>query len=303
MNNIFYLFFIYLIVGNSDYVFADDLKFLSDGVALKSFSLSDIKKMDSTNVEYYDHVTRKTFNYTGTPLLKLINSVLSEQVKNIVEIEFISKNGYKAYFTFNNFFKINAILTYKTVDNSKFERFSRTGGALVTLGPYYLVWDFSSIPKTENSKNEDKFQYNSVYQIDQINFITNIVDFGIHNSTVDKEIILGYRTFKRYCLSCHGINHWGGNIGVDFNKSKTLENKGSDYIIKYALDPLAINSKTKMEALPKFKNRDAMAKSIISFLSFAQNSEKYIKDKKIDADKIRYSELKGILNEIQNSKK
>ena len=272
---------------------ADDFQLFLNGQNQKIYSIEEMKQMKSTQVEFYDHVTRKTDFYKGVPFLSLINLIEANQVKKIVEVELTSVNGYKAYFPIESFYKVDAILTYQAVGESKFERFSQKEKKMVNLGPYYLVWDFKTIGKF------DKNQFNSVYQITKINLISNMLDFGVRDSKVDQNIILGYRTYKKYCLSCHAIGNWGGEVGADLIKKKTIESHGADFLVKYALDPKSINPQTKMLPLPKYKNSESMAQGIADFLTFAKNPEEYIQSKKIEADKPRYQALKNILNDVR----
>lgn len=289
------LFFIFsLIVSRS---FAqnknDDLLILVNGEKYKSLEIATIKRLKANTVDFYDHASRKSESFKGVPLIPLLTSILPEQLKKTVEVELISSNGYKTYFPIESFYKVDAILSYVAL-NGKFERYSWKEKLMVPLGPYYLVWDFKSIGK------EDKNQYSSVYQIKQINLITNIVDFEVHDIKNNETIILGFRTYKKYCLSCHAVGPWGGEIGADLIKMKTLESRGADFITKYALNPQSINSQTKMLPLPKYKNRVAMAQGLVEFLNFASNPDQYIKSKKIESDKIRYDSFKTIVNEMRN---
>ena len=222
--------------------------------------------------------------FMGVPLKFLMNANLPEEFSRTVEVELISTNGFKNYFSMENFLKVDAIVSFEA-ENAKFERFSIKEKKIVQLGPYYLLWDFKSMSP------EDKYQYNSVYQINKINLITNAVDFETSHVKNNESINLGFRTYKRYCLSCHAIGAWGGEIGIDLIKSKTLAKKGADFIKNYALDPHAINPETKMLALPKYKNREKMAQGLVEFLDFASHPNQGQKNK--DAS------LKTIINEMK----
>lgn len=274
----------------------DSLKLAVNGVEQKALSLEEIKKLKTATVEFYNYNMRKSEVFRGTHFNALLSSVLPEQIKKTVEVELVSSNGYKSYFPIENFSKVDAFVTYESAEG-KFERYSTKEKTIVPLGPYYLVWDFKTLG------TEDKNQYNSVYQITTINLITNIVDFGVHEIKNNDKLILGYRTYKKYCLSCHAIGTWGGDIGADLVQRKTLEKKGPDFIKKYVLNPQAVNPQTKMLALPKYKNSESMADGINEFLSFAGNPQLYIKDKKIDSDKARYESLKNIMEDMRSSKK
>jgi hypothetical protein len=269
-----------------------ELHFLVDGKKQKTLDLSTIQQLKASTVEYYDHVYRKAERFKGIPFIALLTYALPDALKNVVELEFISINGYKTYIPIENFYKVESILSYEAV-NAKFERYSQKEKEIISLGPYYLVWDFKTIG------TEDKFQYSSVYQIDQINLITNAVDFSVHEVKDNEAVAMGFRTYKKYCLSCHAIENWGGNIGIDLVNKKILEKKGSDYIIQYALEPKVINQATKMRPLPKYNNRLAMAKGVSEFLNFAANPDRYITNKKIKSDIIRYDAFKKIINEMK----
>jgi hypothetical protein len=273
---------------------SDKLILLLNGEEHKSIEMSAIREMKPSVVEFYDLAYRKSDTFKGVPFVSLFSSFFPSEIKKAVEIELISLNGYKTYIPIENFYKVDSYLTYESTIG-KFERFSLKEKQIVHLGPYYLVWDFKTIGK------EDRFQYNSVYQINKINLITNAVEFLPQDVKKNETIDLGYRTYKKYCLSCHAIDTWGGNISVDLIKKKTLEIKGADYIVKYALDPKSINPKTKMRPLPKYKNSEAMAKGVAEFLKFATNPTIYMK--KPETTKVRYESLKIIMDEMSKEMK
>lgn len=293
---IIYLFIIICFFNIPAYAKVDDLIIQIDGEKYKTLKQEEIKDLKAINVDYYDYALRKSENFVGFSFSTLLTKYLATHLDKIVEVEFISNNGYKTYLPFESLKRVNSVLTYASTANDKFERYSQKEKAIVPLGPYYLVWDFKSIGE------EDKYLYSSVYQISQINFITNKIDFGINDSNVDKSITLGFRTYKRYCLSCHAIEEWGGDLSLDLIKKKTLEKKGAEFIIKYALDPSKMNKNTKMLPLPKYKNNPAMARGIVDFLFFAGNTDLYIKNKKIGPESIRYENIKTIMNEMRTKK-
>ena len=293
---------IFLLLLTTSSLFAEtkenDLTLSIDGVFKKKYSLEELKHLKSSNVEFYDHLLRKSDFFKGVVFSRLLEDSNAFDLNKIIEIELISKNGYKSYFSTDMFLKTEAILAYEAVGGSKFERFSQKDKKIVSLGPYYLVWDFKTL-----THDQDRMQYNSVYQINKINFITNTVDFGIQKDTSDDKINLGYRTYKKYCLSCHAIGTWGGEIGSDLIKKKVIELKGSQFLIKYALDPKSQNPQTNMLPLPKYKNSEAMAESIVDFLKFVQNADHFLNETKIKKDKARYGALKSILEDVSGNKK
>lgn len=262
----------------------EDLILLVNGEKQKSLNLEALKKLKIVTLDFYDHASRKSDRFTGVPFKFLMNANLPEEFSRTVEVELISTNGFKNYFSMENFLKVDAIISYEAV-NGKFERFSIKEKKIVQLGPYYLVWDFKSMGL------EDKYQYNSVYQINKINLITNAVDFETSHVKNNESIHLGFRTYKRYCLSCHAIGAWGGELGIDLIKNKILAKKGADFIKKYALDPHSLNAETKMLALPKYKNREKMAQGLVEFLDFASHPNLIKKDQD-DSLKIIINEMK-----------
>lgn len=294
---IFYLFIITCLINTLSFAKDDALIIQINGEKYKTIKADEIKNLKAINIEYYDHALRKSETFTGVPFSTLMTQYLAEYFDKIVEVEFISDNGYKTYLPIESLKLVDSVLTYATPSSNKFERYSQKEKTSVPLGPYYLVWNFKTIGK------EDKYHYSSIYQISQINFITNKMDFGVHDPKVDQSITLGFRTYKRYCLSCHAIESWGGDLSIDLIKKKTLETKGADFIMKYALDPMSMNKNTKMLPLPKYKNSQAMVLGIVDFLVFAGNTDLYIKNKKIESDKTRYESIKAIINEMSTKNK
>lgn len=294
---IIFLNLLFILFSHTSYATAnDDLVILVNGEKQKTITMADVKKLTSKDVEYYDYRLRKSEKYKGVSLLTLLNLILPEQIKKTVEIEFFSSNGYKTYYPIENFYKVDGILAYESTAG-KFERYSIKDKSIISLAPYFLVWDFKSDAK------EDKHQYGSAYQVNIVNLNSTAIDFGVTSLKGNENVTLGYRTYKRYCLSCHAIGKWGGDIAIDLVKMNIVENKGSDFIMKYVFDTSSHNSHNEMITLPKYKNIDSMALAVVEFLKFTSSPDLYLKNNKINPSNVRYEEFKNILKDIKENKK
>lgn len=195
-----------------------------NGEPQKNLDLATLKKSKIAVVNHFNSLNKRSEPYRGIPLSSLMSLAIPNQLKEVVEIELVSVNGFKSYYSAEMLQKVDSILSYERTDGENFVRFSQKEKMLVPLGPYYFVWDFKNLAKDQREV------YNSVYQVKKINFVTNKIDFGV-NEGLDKEIFLGLRTYKKYCLSCHAIGKLGGDISFDFIKKKTLESKGAEFFI------------------------------------------------------------------------
>lgn len=293
-NKIMMILFCFLLSFTSWAEITYDLTILVDGKKVKTLTPSDLKKIKLVKLDFYNSVSKRSEDYRGWIFSDLMQVAGVDKGKSIVEVEFSAVNGFKSYFSYDMFVKAPAILSYERVDGEKFVRYSQKEKMLVDLGPYYLIWDQKKMSASEQQP------YNSVYQINQINFLTNQIDFGLVADKVDSNLYLGLRSYKKYCLSCHALGKLGGNLAMDLLQKNILEAKGDDYFIKYTLAPASVFAQTKMLPLPKFKNSQAMAQGIVEFLKFAKNPEKVLKTIKAKSGQsVLYNELSQLVDEMK----
>lgn len=267
---------------------ADSLKLSLNGVAQATLTMQGLRKMKATTVDFINADGTKGETYKGVAFSDLV-AASKIPFDQVVEAEFVAKNGYK-YYVNKAAFARNVILSYERTDQKKFERFSSKEDMIIELGPYYLIWDYEGITE------EEKPLYHSVYQVNEINFVTNSINFGVHETADRASVVTGYNTYKKYCLSCHAVNGVGGTLSNDLNKDNVIQKKGEDYVVKYALDPKSVNPNSKMLPLPSFKNREVMARSVVDFLKFLKDpSEEH---KKHANDKKHVEMLKEMMREM-----
>lgn len=251
-------------------------------------NLTAIKGMKTENINFYNYATKRMEVYKGIPFLNFLELTVSNQFKNIVEVELIAENDFKYYVSMDQIRKTHSVLSFDRADGDKFVRYSTKNKILVPLGPLYLVWDLKDIPRNE------RLDYTSVYQIKAINVKTNRLTFGIHENAVDQSVYLGYQTYKKHCLSCHSLGKLGGDVSFDLLQRKTLEKKGERYVLKYILRPSAMNPKTRMLPLPNYKNKMELAHGVVDFLKFMRNPKDLLEKKDIRKDHKSYKELKQL---------
>ncbi|MBY0517284.1 MAG: cytochrome c [Bacteriovoracaceae bacterium] len=284
------LFFTTLLFISS--AFANSLNVKLDGEFVIEMKEEDLKKSNTQVVEFYNFVTKKSEPYKGVRLRELFKKVFTGP-HNIVEVEFISKNGFKSYISLDQARLGDPILAFERADGEKFVRYSQKEKALVDLGPYYVVWNLKNVPLPQQPF------YSSIYQVVGVNLITSSMNFGIDSKESNESIELGARTYKRYCLSCHALNGTGGDLGVSLLKFQVLKEKGANYIKQYALDPLKSNPRTKMLPLPAFKNREAMAQGLVDFLAFVEDPKHTLREAEKLPNKKRYLLLKALLEDAK----
>lgn len=285
-------FFLLLILVFTHAALAGSFKVLMDGKPFKEFTESEIRALKPVEVSFYNGVSKRVEPYRGVNLRALFYKEI-EGKHNIVEVEFRSQNGFRSYFSLQLAKNADPILAYERADGQPFSRYSVKEKQLVSLAPYYVVWDMSNLPLQQQAL------YNSIYQVVEVNLITSAVNFGIDQIDATDGIDLGYRTYKRYCLSCHAIDKWGGNLGIDIVKHEVLRKKGEDYIIRYALDPSSVNPKTKMLPLPAFRNREEMAQGLIEFIKFVTMPDEYILAAKKAGREPKFQNLSQIIKEVK----
>lgn len=324
------IFFINILLSIVTYAqITENLTIQLDGKTVKVLTPSELKKIPKSKIDFYNYVTKRVETYNGLPLNAVTKLALPEKAQQIVELEFKSINGYVSYFTQDMFDKTPAFLGFERADGEKFIRYSQKEKALISLAPYYLLWEQPELLKDEQlilnsifqinqvnylmdfapyslvwdqseSPKDEHLVFNSVYQINQINYLTNKINFGLVTDKVEGNLILGLRTYKKYCLSCHALGKLGGNIGINLLDKDILTRKGEDYFVKYTLTPASINPYTAMLPLPQFRNNQEMVKGLIEFLQFTKNPAPVLKKIKESTRREHYDELSKLVEEMKN---
>ena len=281
------LFFLITTTG-----YASDIAITIDGKLSSSLKLDEIKKMRTQEVEFFNIVTKRAELYRGVPTLTVIEKFYPDS-QNLVEVNFVSENGFRSYVEMDRLRGTSSILSFERADGDKFVRFSQKEKILVPLAPLYLVWDL------KDKKGEERLSLSSIYQIKSINLQTSKSEFGLKESSVDESVYLGLQTYRAHCISCHAIGSEGGDVAFDLVKRKTLKTRGADYVAKYILNPVAMNPKTKMLPLPRYKNQAMMAQGVVNFLKFMQNPEELLKKKKASERDSSYKALQEIVKTMK----
>ncbi len=263
-----------------------EISFLIDGQEHKSLTLAEVKKMKAEEVEYFHRLTKRAEKYRGVSTLSLLESVYPDFAKKYVAVEFKTKNEFYGYHPVDRLQKFHSILAYERADGDTFTRFSTRTQTLVRLAPLYLVWN------TKNITRQERDVLTSLYQIHSINVLTKKIELINSN----EQIMKGYAIYKAQCLSCHALGSLGGKSGGNLVERKVLQNRGTDYVKRYLINPRSLNPKSVM--LPIYADdKEAAATSVIEFLEFAQDPEKKVQ--KENPKSSSYSELKNIVQELQ----
>lgn len=286
-NHIFVFFAFFSTISG----FAQEVTVNLDGKTHAKISLEEIKQLKTEEVEFFNNVTLRSERYRGVPTLKFIEKFYPE-IQNVVEIEFISGTDFNPLVDIEQLRRTNSVLSFERSDGDKFVRYSKKEKILVPLGPLYLVWNLKQL------KREDRLLFTSIYQIKTINLITNKVDFGVKESSVNASVYLGYQSYKRHCLSCHALGNLGGGVSFDLLKNKTLESKGEEYVKKYIRNPELVNPKTKMLPFPKFNNQQDMINGVVDFLNFVQNPDTVLKKQNGGSEPASYKVLRQLMKDI-----
>lgn len=272
---------------------ADSLTIQLNDQAYRLISSSEILEYRSQDIDFYNRITHRMEKYRGIPFLYLLNKVAAEEVDKISEIELICENNFHYYIPISSILTTPSILSYMRADGDKFVRFSEKQKILVPLGPFYLIWDL------KDKKRQEKIEFPSVYQIKGINLLTKEKDFGLENADLESGLYLGYQTYKRHCISCHSLKKIGGDLAANLIQTKSLKRLGEEKFKKYILDPKSIEPKTKMLGLPNYVNRKEMADSIVTFLQYVENPEKFENEENNKNRSESYSKFRELINGLR----
>jgi hypothetical protein len=253
----------------------------------------DLSTLQVQDMQVYSQPIKTTEGYRGFTFMDLLKLAAPKDMAKVVEVELCTANDYKVYYPISMFQKVTSLMSFARTDGAPFVRFSGLRKELISLSPYYLVWDHRQM------STHEKALYNNIYQVRAVNFVTAPVILGVNPQEVDANIQLGQRTYKQFCLACHALQSEGGQVSMNFLERNTIALKGRDYFVKYALDPEKMNPRTVMPGLPNFQNRENMAQAVVDFLLFMEKPEAFYKDKKITPLQERYKKLTRLLEEAR----
>ena len=120
-------------------------------------------------------------------------------------LEFHALDGYVSRIEVSRFAEESAYLVFARRDGAPFRVDNVQQNQMgLPLGPYYLVWDNISSPelRLEGARNWP-------YQVSEVRFVT-VSDEALLPAGLDPGFHEGAGLVKRYCLSCHNVNGFGG---------------------------------------------------------------------------------------------
>lgn len=239
---------------------AKALVIYQDGKFLKSYSRSEFLNIgESKKIKFYNYNNNKSTTYLGIEIDYILKN-LNIDSNEIEEVVFNCLNGYQPYLNYQLFKNRKAYLTYKTAGAKPFTRFSQKTKKIVDLGPYYLVW------KLDDLHQKYRFKYSSIYKIQAIDFKTKLFKLPFNkNTNLD-----GFKTYKRYCLSCHKINNNGGSLSSELLDSKYLKSEVD--FTRYVANPNSVNPNSEMLPFPNFANKNYKIKNIFSMLTLLKQA-------------------------------
>ena len=238
------------------------IELLIDGKKHATVTVEEIKKMKSSDVEYYHRLIKRAEPYKGVPTTYLLEKAYPGFATKYSEVEFHGLDEYKSYVPVSQLLRYNSILSYQRADGDAFVRISTRTKTLTPLAPLYLVWDMRLVPKAERDA------LSSAYQIHVINMISK----SVKTTETDNKIVKGYGYYKQYCINCHSVGSRGGKIGPNLIERNVIETRGAEYFKKYVLNPQSMNPKSTMLAF-NVTNKEDIVDHVIEFLKFAKAPE------------------------------
>lgn len=202
--------------------------------------------------------------YTGYPAAPLLDAWLGERWRQPdAVIGFEARDGYLSMIPATQLLRYPAYLVYARSDGDDFSVETPPLNHLVSLGPWYLVWNNLLHPELQT----DGATY-WPYQVTKV----SLIDAGrlsrLYPPMLPERYRAGAALTEKYCLSCHQVNGVGGSK-MPMDISQWAATQSFARFATWVLDPSGKNPLTAMPPLAPEKpaaERQMLARQIYGYL-------------------------------------
>lgn len=160
----------------------------------------------------YDPILDRPQQFYGISFRKLIEQVYPwadlDSLKASYSLEFICKDGYAPLFRLDSLLKHEGFIVHSMLAENKEGRDSLP----THFQPFYLVW--------ENARTDNGSYW--PYALTELRLVDLEEEKKYLYPVKNKEVYAGLKVYKRYCLKCHSINGFGGEMGPELNYPKNI---------------------------------------------------------------------------------
>jgi cytochrome c2 len=232
------------------------------------FTQAQLKELSSpVTVRIYEPHVDGQRTYRAIPLAPILKSVYGPAWQSRgSDLVFTGGDGYQSVVAVEEFSKAPTLLAFGMASNKPFGfTHIRPPHQKVTLGPYYLIWNFNSTPELRS--DEDYSWPYKVIDVDLINFQDRYSKM-LPPTGSPAAVTRGFQAFRSYCMNCHQVGGQGGAVGPELNTAETYPSDWYPGVLsQYLLDPQAVQPETQMPGLLKsLPQREEIARDIIRYL-------------------------------------
>ena len=213
------------------------------------------------------HTRMRRARYLGWPAVLVLDHLFGSAWRAPgTEVEFSALDGYVSRIPFQRFLDLPAYLVFDSADPPG--RFTvnvpSQNGKTVALGPYYLVWDNIHHPELLADGAVDW-----PYQVSEVNLSPSSLDDVLLPGQMASTYADAAAFTKKYCLTCHKINGFGGDKWpIDLaRRAKELDPMTFE---RWVLMPGAVKPGTTMPPLAEHMpqaERQAWAQRLFAYLN------------------------------------
>ena len=205
-------------------------------------------------------------SYVGASMQSLLQALYGDAWRRAGAVQFECADGYRALVDPARLVAHPALLAWESGDGAPFTLRNRTqNDELVTLGPYYLVWDNLAAPEVRARGASDwPYQVVGIALVE----VDTLLPKVLPPEGADAAVQRGFAAFRSHCLTCHSINGQGGAKAPELNyPASVTEYLAPGWLRRWILEPTAIRHATTMPGLPpELPGREAVAADIERYL-------------------------------------
>jgi mono/diheme cytochrome c family protein len=245
--------------------YAAELRFVRDGVALRTVDLATLKancRVQTVTLDDPYYQRRKSF--LACPLGEVLRLGFGQPLGALAGDSFLlrARDGYAKPASGARLTEPGAFLAFADAERARgadpgWEPIDRKQA---DPGPFYLVW-------TE-PQQADPTRYPWPYQLATIEIAAlesvypHVVPRG---APPDSPAYAGYKIFRDQCIACHAINREGGTVGPELNLPLSIvEYRPVEQIKAYIRNPAAFRY-TSMPAHPNLT--DAQLDQLVAYFT------------------------------------
>lgn len=245
------------------------IEFRYHGEKVKTLSLEELQALlPKETVRVHDIHEQKPIDFHGFPLRQLIDSVYDAK-NDWDEVVVTCRDGYEPSLDRSYFNNYTGYLAFGRADQPGLELIdARRNNEKIDATPFYFVWDNLKNPKL-NDEPGSLWSY-QVVAIDLVSAVEKYPNMSPPQGASD-QVMLGFKSFRKYCFSCHTINGEGGNLGPELNSPiNSTEKIKEEWLRQWIEDPFVLYPNVKMTPLKWMvkdeKERKKVLDAIIAYL-------------------------------------